>query len=271
MVDMTALDDGFDMNIEGEGADRLQADRDNLIARAAQVVWERLGQRPPGLRVKAANGIPLSSGLGSSAAATLSGLLAANALSGDALSRLDLLQLAHRIEGHPDNAAAALFGGLTLISADGRDPLVQTLEVPPIAVAVALPDVRLSTHEARKALPARVPLSDAVFNIGRALFVARALQAGDFDLLGRAMDDRLHQPYRRKLIPGFDAAEGAAREAGAAAVALSGAGPSLIAFAPDRHAEIAQAMKIAFGARSLQCRTFVLPVDQHGARVELIA
>jgi len=270
-LEMTALDDGFDMSIEREGADWLRADRGNLTVRAAEAVWEQLGQQPPGLKVKAVNGIPLGSGLGSSAAAALSGLLAANALSGSTLSRLDLLQLAHRIEGHSDNAAAALFGGLTLISAAGRDVLVQTLEAPPIEVVIALPNVHLSTQAAREALPACVPLSDAVFNIGRALFVARALQAGDFDLLGRAMLDRLHQPYRCRLIPGFDAAEAAAREAGAAAVALSGAGPGLIAFAPDRHAEIAEAMKIAFETRAIQCRTFVLPVDQHGAQVDLLA
>ncbi len=270
-VEMAVLDSGFEMTIEGEGASpsgRLRTDRGNLIARAADVLWDRVGQRPMGLKVKCANEIPLGSGLGSSAAAVVGGLVAANALCGDPLPKTELLRLAQRIEGHPDNAAAALFGGLTIVSASGDDLLVDALDVPPLQVAIALPDVRLSTREARDALPKRVPLKDAVFNIGRSLFVARALQSGDYDLLGRAMADQLHEPYRRKLIPGLDAAGQAARAAGAAAVALSGAGPSLAAFAPDRHAAIAEAMKAAFETRGVACRTFVLAVDRQGAQMQ---
>jgi homoserine kinase len=266
-IEMSAANTGFEMTIEGEGADRLRRDRDNLILRAADALWGRVGFEPGGLRVKATNGIPLSSGLGSSAAATVGGLAAANTLAGEPLSPLELLKLAHAIEGHPDNAAAALFGGLVLISAEGDDALVERLDVPPLRVAIALPDVRLSTRQAREALPRRVSLHDAVFNMGRTLFVARALQRGDYDLLRRAMVDRLHEPHRRKLIPGADGAMQSARETGAAAVALSGAGPSLAAFAPDRHAEIAEAMKSAFEKRGVACRTFVLPVERPGVQI----
>ena len=268
-VEMTALDDGFEMEIEGEGAERLRRDRGNLIVRAADALWERIGQPPIGLKVKCANGIPPGSGLGSSAAAVVAGLVAANALSGDPLSKTELLRLAYQLEGHPDNAAAALFGGLTMVSATGDDLLVDVLNVPPLEIAIALPDVRFSTRQARQALPKRVPLDDAVFNIGRTLFVVRALQLGDYDLLRRAMADRLHEPYRRKLIPGFDAAAQAAREAGAAAVALSGAGPSVAAFAPDGHAKIADAMKAAFEAKGVKCQTFVLPVDRQGVQISI--
>jgi len=266
-VEMSVLEDGFEMEIEGEGEERLRRDRGNLIIRAADAVWAHLGRRPVGLKVKAINGIPLGSGLGSSAAAILCGLAAANALMENLLSKLELLRLAYQLEGHPDNAAAALFGGLTMVSAAGDDLLVDALDVPPLQVAMAVPDVRLSTREAREALPRQVPLADAVFNIGRAMFVVRALQSGDTNLLGRAMADRLHEPYRRKLIPGFDAAAQAAREAGAAAVALSGAGPSVAAFAPDGHAKIADAMKAAFEAKGVKCRTFVLPVDRQGVQI----
>ena len=268
-VEMTALDHSrFEMEIEDEGAQRLRRDPGNLIIRAADTLWKKIGQKPAGLKVKAVNGIPLGSGLGSSAAAAVSGLVAANALCGEPLSKVELLRLAHEIEGHPDNAAAALFGGLTMVSAADDDLLVDTLIMPPCSVAIALPDVRLSTRQARAALPTRVPLRDAAFNIGRTLFVAQALQAGDYDLLRRAMDDRLHEPYRRRLIPGSDAAIQAAREGGAAAVALSGAGPGIAAFAPDRHAEIAGAMKSAFEARGTACRTLVLPVDRRGVSID---
>ncbi|HLF24853.1 MAG TPA: homoserine kinase [Anaerolineae bacterium] len=265
---MTALDDGFELSIAGEGADRLRKDRDNLIVRAAETLWQHVGRRPAGLKIEAVNRIPPGMGLGSSAAAIVSGLVAANALVGKPLAKRELLQLAARIEGHADNVAAALFGGLTLVSAHAEDILVDALAVPPLQVVIAAPGVRLSTREARAALPTHVSRADAVFNIGRALFVVRALQSGNYDLLNRAMADRLHEPHRRKLIPGFDAVERAARAAGAVAVALSGAGPSLAAFAPDRQAEIASAMRAAFEASGVTCRTFVLAVDQQGASLE---
>ncbi|MBI3242176.1 MAG: homoserine kinase [Chloroflexi bacterium] len=271
-VEMTALGpaEGLQVEIKGEGADRLSPDENNLIVRAANAVWEKIGHGPVGVTIKAHNGIPLGSGMGSSAAAVVAGLAAANALTGGPLSRSDLLRLAYQLEGHPDNAAAALFGGLTMVSATGDELLHATLEVPPLKVAIALPSVRLSTIEAREALPKNVPLKDAVFNIGRAAFVVRALQSGDYEMLGFAMTDKLHQPYRRKLIPGFDAAVQAARTAGASAVALSGAGPSLAAFAPDHHWEIANAMKAAFESSGVTCRAFVLPVDRQGVQISVV-
>lgn len=271
-VEMTALDagEGLQVEVDGEGADRLSADGNNLIVRAANALWEKTGLGPTGVRIKSHNDIPLGSGMGSSAAAVVAGLAAANALAGGLLSRSDLLRLAYQIEGHPDNAAAALFGGLTMVSATGDELMHATLEVPPLKVAIALPSVRLSTIEAREALPKNVPLQDAVFNIGRTAFVVRALQLGDYEMLSFAMTDKLHQPYRRKLIPGFDAAVRAARTSGAAAVALSGAGPSLAAFAPDHHWEIANAMKAAFQSVGVTCRAFVLPVDRQGVQISVV-
>jgi homoserine kinase len=136
-------------------------------------------------------------------------------------------------------------------------------------VALALPAVQLSTAEARAALPAQVPLEDAVFNVGHALFTVQALVTGDEGLLRWAVADRLHEPYREKLIPGFGAAARAAREAGAAAVALSGAGPSVVAFAFRRHWDIADAMKAAFEAAGMGARAFVLAVDGQGVTVSV--
>jgi homoserine kinase len=236
---------------------------------AAEAVFARVGRRPEGLRVHALNGIPIGSGLGSSSAAIVGGLAAANALVEGRLSRDELLRLAHTIEGHPDNVAAALLGSLVLVSASGDELLARSLPVPTLRVALALPDLRLSTAEARAALPDQVPHKDAVFNIGRALFTVQALVGGDYELLRFALADRLHQPYRKRLIPGYDAVVMEARKAGAAAVALSGAGPSLVAFAADRHWEIAAAMKAAFEANGLACRTFVLPVDRQGVQVQM--
>lgn len=259
---------GLEVEVTGEGQGRIAADAGNLIVRAAEAAFQAAGRRPAGLRVRAVNAIPVGSGLGSSSAAIVGGLAAANALVGGPLSRADLLRLAAGLEGHPDNVAAAVYGGLTLASASGDELLVRSLAAPPLTVAVALPDVRLSTAEARAALPAQVPLRDAVFNIGRALFTVQALLQPDYDLLRSAMADRLHQPYRQALIPGFEAVGAAARQAGAAAVALSGAGPSIIAFAPDRHAEIGAAMQAAFRAAGLASRIFILPVDGQGVQVQ---
>lgn len=261
---------GLEIDVEGEGEARVALDSTNLIVRAAEAVFAQVGRRPEGLRVHAINGIPVGSGMGSSSSAIVGGLAAANALVDGRLTRETLLRLACEIEGHPDNVAAAIYGGLTLVSAAGEELLAKALPVPPMKVVIALPALKLSTAEARAALPQQVPLKDAVFNIGRAVFTVQALTAGDYELLRWSMADRLHQPYRKRLIPGFDAVAAEARQAGAAAVALSGAGPSLVAFAPDRHWEIAAVMKTTFEAHGLACRTFVLPVDRQGVQVSVI-
>ncbi len=139
------------------------------------------------------------------------------------------------MEGHPDNVGPALLGGLIVAVATASLPIVTQVEVPPLQVVIVTPDLRVATDEARRILPPMLSRHDAIYNIGRAALVVQALSKGDFDLLGRAMDDRLHQPYRKHLIKGYDDVVSAAKEAGASAVAISGSGPTLIAFAPDRH------------------------------------
>lgn len=266
----TGRGSGLEIDVEGEGEDQLPTDDSNLVYRAADRVFTRVSQRPAGLlRLHALNGIPLGSGMGSSAATIVGGLVAANALVGGGLARDDILRLAYDMEGHPDNAAAALYGGLTLVSASGDELMARAIDVPPMRVVIALPDMRLSTAEARAALPAQVPLADAVYNLGHALFTVQALAAGDEALLRWAVGDRLHQPYRQRLIPGYATVAAEARKAGATAVVLSGAGPSLLAFAPARHNEVAAAMQAAFQASGLKSRTFVLPVDRQGVQVSV--
>lgn len=273
-VTFAVRDTGLSVSATGEGvalaprAAQVPLDATNLVVRAAEKVFDLTGRRPLGLAVTQINAVPLGSGMGSSAATTVCGLAAANALVVGGLTPHDLLRLALVMEGHPDNAAAAIFGGLTLVSAaEANAALVRSLPTPPLTVVIALPAFALATAEARAALPAQVPLKDAVFNIGRALFTVQALTTGDTELLQWAIADRLHQPYRRKLIPGYDAVEQAALRAGALAVALSGAGPSLIAFAAEHHAAIGTAMQEAFAAAGLGCRTFVLPVSAKGVTV----
>ncbi len=262
---------GYLVEISGEGAGELPASADNLVVQALLHACQAAGAPPPaGLHVRCKNRIPTGSGLGSSAAAVLSGLLGANALLGSPLSTLEVLRLGTDLEGHPDNIAAALFGGLVLVAnpPPGASPpepvLVRRVVIPSPNVAAVVPAVRLSTKEARRALPQQVSLGDAVYNLGRAVMVVEALRTGDLDLLGRVMGDRLHQPYRFKLIPGADSARQAALEAGASAAALSGAGPGVVAFCRGPAKPVADAMVQAFEAAGVSARGWALRVAERG-------
>jgi homoserine kinase len=218
--------------------------------------------------VRCTNHIPIGSGLGSSAAATLTGLLAANALTGSTLSQEDILVLATEIEGHPDNIAPALLGGL-IVSTQGEGKVIaRKLPIAPLSITVVVPDFRFPTRRARKALPHQVKMKDAVHNISRAVLVAEAFRTGDLSLLREAMSDALHQPYRLPLIPGARAAMRAVQAEGAA-VALSGAGPSLIAFSSQAEAGLGEAMKRAFKNAGLHARIFPLRVCEEGGHAML--
>jgi homoserine kinase len=255
------------IEVEGEGTRELPHDVSNLIVRSMQRVFERAGHQPQGLQLRSLNRIPMMGGLGSSSAAIVGGLVAANELAHHPLTHHQLLDLAIEIEGHPDNVAPALLGGLVIVAADERGPIVDRVDLPEMKVVAINPDLRVATQTARRILPTTVSRADAIFNAGRVALVTLALARGDFELLGRAMDDRLHQPLRKYLIIGYDDVVSAAKSAGAAAMAISGSGPSMIAFAPDHHAEIAQAMKDAFAANKIDSRTWILDVDRTGARV----
>jgi homoserine kinase len=268
--------EGLQITCSGEGQE-FPLDERNLIAQAVRFYCDERGLRfPHGLRIHCQNSIPGGSGMGSSAAAALTGILGAAALLDPQRSALELTQgetarllltLAARLEGHADNAASALFGGLILVAGGKGSWLFRKVEIPTIQVAVALPTVRLTTHAARAALPQDVSLQDAVHNIGHTALVIEALRNGDLHLLHQAMDDRLHLPYRLPLIPGGLQAMDAAYAAGASAVTISGAGPSLIAFTAGSPAPAAQAMQAAFAALDVPARTFLLRTSQEGASV----
>jgi homoserine kinase len=270
----------YSVQVTGEGREHLAPGENNLIIRSAQKLAERLGRRLPPVHLDCINRIPLSSGLGSSAAAKLTGLLGANVLLGKPLSKEEILSLASEMEGHPDNVASALLGGLVISTVENGKVFAHKITIggnhtglgnleSPIQVTVVLPDIRLSTKQARLVLPDQVPLKDAVHNISRAALVTQAFRDGDLDLLGRAMTDTLHQAYRLALIPGAQRAMDAAKEAGAAAVALSGAGPSLIAFSAERDPAIGEAMRGAFQQAGQPARIFRLKMSNHGAEVHI--
>ena len=255
------------ITVYGEGASTIPTDERNLIYQAANCTFMRLGKRPSGFHITQNNQIPISSGLGSSSATVISGILGANALSNGGLTHAQVLSLATEIEGHPDNATPALYGGLTLTLTDGDQLYVEQIAIPPLQVVVALPDFDFPTSQSRATLPQYISRQDAIFNIGRMGLLLRALATADHSKLRLAMQDRLHQPYRFPLIPGSEDVIQAAYREGATAVALSGAGPSLIAFAPYNHQAISQAMKLAFAQAGLNSRTWILKTNAGGATI----
>lgn len=253
------------ITVQGECADAIPIDETNLVYQAADCTFRRLGKRPSGLHILQTNNIPVGSGLGSSSSAIISGILGANALVNGHMTQTEVLALATEIEGHPDNVTPALYGGLTLTLSEDDQLYVEQFPIPPLQVVIVLPDFDLPTAQSRAALPPQISRHDAIFNISRMGLLIRALTSGDHTKLHLAMQDKLHQPYRLPLIPGSEQAIHAAYCEGATAVALSGAGPSLIAFAPHNHSAISQAMQHAFNQAGLPSRTWLLQANPHGA------
>lgn len=253
---------GIKIEIEGEGAGLLATDKKNLIVKAFNQTYTHLEEKPPkNLTITCKNNIPLGSGLGSSAAAALTGILAANRVLENRLNDNEIITLGAEIEGHPDNIAPALLGGLVVIAETAFGDVFRQIEIPRWQVAVVFPEVELSTEAARKALPKKVSMSNAVFNIGQAILTVEALQHGSLKQLQETMQDKLHQPYRLPLVPGAAEAIKAAEGLGAAA-ALSGAGPSVVAFGLKDMEQIGEAMQKAFTQKKIESRVFMQVIER---------
>jgi len=219
------------IELHGEGMEGIPQDKSNLIYKVAQLVFDEAGVQLPEIHIAMYSDIPLTRGLGSSASAIIGALVAANALAGGLLSDDRLFQLATELEGHPDNVGASLFGGIVVASWDGqRAEKVRITPHPKLETLVAIPEFQLLTEKARHALPQEIAMKDAVFNVGCSSLLVAALATGQLELITHAMRDRLHQPYRAALIPGMSEILERAVEHGALGAALSGAGPTLIAF-----------------------------------------
>jgi homoserine kinase len=220
----------------GEGADEVPTGEDHLVVRALRTALDHVGAPQVGVHLRCHNRIPHGRGMGSSAAAVVAGLLAARMLVADpaALDDTVVLELATRMEGHPDNAAPALLGGATVAWTGAKGPRATVLPLHPDLVPVVLvPDVQCATRKARGVLPAQVPHEDAAFTAGRAALLVQALCHRP-DLLWDATADRLHQDHRASVMPRTWELVQALRDAGSAAV-VSGAGPSVLVLeqAPD--------------------------------------
>nr|WP_145163055.1 homoserine kinase [Paenibacillus terrae] len=217
-------------HLYGDEMQGIPRDKSNLLYQVAQQVFERAGVQVPELEISMYSDIPLTRGLGSSATAIVGALAAANALIGSPLSKAELFDMATGIEDHPDNVGASLYGGIITAIWDGVHAECIRFDPPEdMEVLVVVPDFELQTSEARKVLPDHISRKDAVYNVCRASFLVGALASGRMDLIGNAMSDRLHQPYRAPLIPGMIRILEEAGNHGALGVALSGAGPTLLA------------------------------------------
>ena len=258
----------FELIIEGSEGSHLRGGPENLVYRAAQRVWKAAGLEPVALEARVRLAVPPARGLGSSATAIVAGLTGANALVGEPLSKEKLLELAIDIEGHPDNVVPSLLGGLcmTAKAASQRWRVVRCEWTSTVKAVVAIPSIRLSTSEARRAMPKAVPVSDAVVNLGALTLLLQGLRTGSGDLISDGMHDRLHEPYRWRLIKGGDQVKQAAMDAGAWGCAISGAGPSVLALcAEDKGVAVSRAMVRAWEAAGVASRAPVLNVQTTGS------
>ena len=272
----------IELTVDGEGRDELTADRDNRFVRGLEAALvDARGALPDGVgwRIQMHNQIPLSRGLGSSAAATVGGVVAANVLLGGTLDAAAQLRIATSVEGHPDNAAAALLGGFVVAAVTdatgagaGEATYVEALHFDAprdLRAVLFIPEMRLSTSDMRRALPGSIPLADAVANLGAVALGVAGMAAGRTDLLRNLTVDRIHEPYRAAAYPQLPRLVQAARDAGALGACLSGAGSTILAFA-DSMADITR-IEAAFAAvaadTDLPGRITVVQPRNHGARV----
>lgn len=251
-------------HVTGEGAEKLNKGTKNLLTKAFGNLYQVCGKPVQIVKIYAHNEILMSSGLGSSAAAIVAGLFGANEMLGQPMSPNELLKLATEMEGHPDNVAPALLGGLVVSVMDQEEIFTKRYEVPELTVVIVKPILDWPTRTARAVLPKSVSRADAIHNIGRTALVVDALRNGDLDLLQKVMDDRIHQPYRLKHISGGMTAYKTAKRFGAAA--LSGAGPSIINFVmPERAEQARREIEKVFQERGIETRGLITKPSTLGA------
>jgi homoserine kinase len=240
----------------------------NLIYRAMSFAAQRESVSLPPVELNVHNEIPLASGLGSSAAAIVAGIKLSALLTGKAISDQSILNYATEFEGHPDNVAASIFGGFvaSCIRRDGTVLSTRFEWSPQVRVVVVSPHSQLPTHVARAALPRTITRLDAVHNLQRTALFTAAIAQHRYELLWEAMRDRLHQPYRESLVPGLAEALALPRMPGLLGIALSGAGPSIVALVDDNEDEIGARIASCFKARNIESTTRILDVDNHGCQ-----
>lgn len=219
----------IESGLEITGCEAEFADENNLVYTSMMNCFKKIGYNPTGIKIDMKTEIPISRGLGSSAACIIAGVRGANLIAGSPLDKEEIFKIATKIEGHPDNIAPALFGGLVVSIMDGDDIYYTKIDIHEGIKFIALiPDFTLSTSEARAVIPKNIPFKDAVFNVSRVSLLISSLVNGEFHLLKHGFKDALHQNYRGKLIPDYFHIIKTCEEIGALGSILSGAGPTIM-------------------------------------------
>jgi homoserine kinase len=285
------------ITVTGAEAAKVKTDDSNLAYQAFVKLYDYLNQSPPPVAIHIDMQVPLARGLGSSATAIVGGLVGANELARKPLSQVEVMQLAIELEGHPDNVVPALLGGCRLAASNTppqpplskgglreESPLTPPLSKggqgggswqicdipwhPDIVPVVAIPDFELSTAEARRVLPTEYSRADAIFNAAHLGLLVRALETGDRNWLRCALQDKIHQPYRRSLIRGYEAVQEAAMNAGACGMVISGAGPTLLALTDVTNVDaVVREMAAVWGEFGVKADVRAIAIDTQGSQV----
>ena len=272
-IEIEVLDSGEPVvEVTGEGAGELGTGRDNLVYRSMEFLFQDSEQEMPLVRIRCDNAIPLARGMGSSAAAIAGGLVAANAICSQDYTPNDLLEMAATIEGHPDNVAAAILGGMQLVisekTEEGSRLYTVPINVPPeLHAVVFVPQVRIATEDARAVLPEKVTVADAVHNMGRVGLLVASMATNHPEYLAIATQDLLHQPYRQPLFPAMKVIFKAALDAGALGVFLSGSGSTVLALTQGREMTVAYEMAEAARQASVEGNVSVTQPTVRGAHL----
>ncbi len=259
------------LKITQSNSNKLPEDSTNLVYKSFCEVFKKQKKTPPGIELDINCQIPLAAGLGSSASAVVSGVLAANTLLDNALTKSEILSLATKLEGHPDNCAAAIYGGLTIsVSQDEKVYVSQFPWPKELLVIVVVPDFELPTRISRELLPSKIPYGDATFNVSRTAYLLSSLLNKDWEGLKIGFQDRLHQPFRKDLVPGMEEVLNEGLKKGACGATLSGAGPTLVAFVNDKSKaeEIGKVMTEKWQEFKVKSNYRVLNVASDGVKVE---
>jgi len=252
-----------------EELDSIPNDKDNIVYKAVEILYNLVGQDPSEIKINIKSSIPIAKGLGSSASVIVGGLMAANDLLGNPADEAALLSIATEAEGHPDNVVPAILGGLVMSSMeDDGSVIYRRLDWPEDwHITVCIPDFELATNISRSVLPEKVPMEDAKFNARRLAMLIHAIDTVDAKLMKSALEDKLHQPYREKLIPGFkEIKEALKHEENVLGTVISGAGPSIVVISQKNNIEkIYQTVKEVWDNLNVHCDIRTLTVEKCGA------
>ena len=258
-------------SIDQISLDNVPTDEDSIVYKAIELLYNSIGQTPSELKINIQSNIPVARGLGSSSSVIVGALIAANELLGRPADEVALLSIACEIEGHPDNITPAIVGGLVISSQeDDGSVIYRKLDWPQDwKITVCVPDFELSTDIARSVLPEQVPMKDAVFNLKRMAMFVEAVNTKDSELMKLALQDKLHQPYRMKLVPGLDKIMDNLRHFDSVlGVVLSGAGSSILVISEKNDLDkIRNIVKDTWAEQNIKCNIKTVSVENKGATI----